>query len=75
MFSSVFEAATARSSPACSASVNSAVAASSDSGSLVTATVSAPRSRARRAYATTSGVCPDWDRAITSEREKSSSAR
>ena len=70
----VFVAATERSSPAARGSVASAAEASSESGSFVTATVSAPRSRARATYETTSGVLPDCERATTTEREKSSCA-
>src|SRR5262249_20013318 len=47
VFTSVFDAATARSSPACRGSVSSAARASSDLGSFVTAIVNAPRCRAR----------------------------
>jgi hypothetical protein len=47
VFISVFDAATARSSPAYRGNVSSAARASSDPGSFVTAIVSAPRCRAR----------------------------
>jgi hypothetical protein len=61
----VFVAATASSGPAASGTVASAMRASSDPGSFVTATVKAPAPRAPRTYSTTSGVRPDWERPIT----------
>ena len=57
-FRYVFVAATASSGPASSGSTASATCASSDAGSFVTATVNAPRRRARSRYSTTSGVDP-----------------
>ena len=70
----VLEAATACSGPAASGSVRSAARPSPDSGSFVTAIVSAPRSRVRATYSTTSGVSPDCESAITAEPWRSSGA-
>jgi len=70
----VFVAATARSGPASSGSTACASAARSESTSFVTATVNAPRRRARRTYSSTSGVWPDCESAITHDRLTSTSA-
>ena len=59
-------AATPSSGPAEMGTVNSAAAASSDDGSLVTATVSAPWRRASSRTATMSGERPDCEMPSTS---------
>ena len=72
VFTYVLVAATASSGSAQSGITTSAVAASSDPGSFVTAIVSAPSARARATYSTTSGVRPDCERPITVDPRMSS---
>ena len=61
----VFVAATARSSPACSGSTQSAVSASGDLELFVIASVGRPCRFASSSTATTSGDAPDCEMPIT----------
>ncbi len=72
MFTYVFVAATASSGSAQSGITTSAIRASSEAGSFVTAIVSAPSERARATYSTTSGVSPDCESPITVDPRMSS---
>ena len=69
-----FVAATARSGPARTSIPNSAAAASCEPGAFVTATVSAPQSRAAAVDSTRSGEPPDWLTTIHSTPPRSGRA-